>query len=73
VVLDLLVPGGMGGCEAAKRILSIDPHARMIVSSGYSDDPVMANYKEYGFSSALTKPYNAGSMAKVIQNMQKII
>ena len=72
VVLDLLVPGGMGGCEAAKRILSIDPHARMIVSSGYSHDPIMADYKEYGFSAALSKPYNTDSLVQVIKSMEQI-
>jgi PAS domain S-box-containing protein len=70
VVLDLLVPGGMGGCEAAKRILSVDPHARLIVSSGYSHDPIMADYKEYGFSATLSKPYNTDSMVQVIQSVQ---
>jgi len=58
VIMDLTVPGGMGGKEAAKRILKIDSKAKIIVSSGYSDNPVMAHYKKYGFSGALAKPYS---------------
>ena len=49
VILDLTVPGGMGGKETMEKLLRIDPQVKAIVSSGYSDDPVMANFKEYGF------------------------
>lgn len=73
VVLDLLVPGGMGGNEAAKRILSIDQHARLIVSSGYSNDPIMENYATYGFCAALSKPYTTNTLVQVIQQVQQII
>ena len=71
-ILDQLIPGGMGGDEAAKRILSIDPHARLIVSSGYSDDPIMTNFKNYGFCAALSKPYNSDTLVQVIQRVQQI-
>ncbi len=71
-ILDQLIPGGMGGDEAAKRILSIDPRARLIVSSGYSDDPIMTNYKNYGFCDTLSKPYNTDTLLQVIQRVQKI-
>jgi PAS domain S-box-containing protein len=57
VIMDLTIPGGMGGREAVQRILEIDPEARVIVSSGYSNDPVMANYTKYGFSAAVVKPF----------------
>jgi PAS domain S-box-containing protein len=57
VILDLTIPGGMGGLETAKNVLAIDPAARLIVASGYSNDPVMANYRQHGFAAALTKPY----------------
>lgn len=56
-IMDLTIPGGMGGREAAQHILEIDPHARLIVSSGYSTDPVMADYKAFGFCATLQKPY----------------
>lgn len=72
VVLDLLVPGGMGGDEAAKRILSIDQHARLIVSSGFTNDPIMVNYENYGFCAALPKPYNTDALVQVIQRAQQI-
>jgi len=57
VILDLTVPDGMGGAEAARLILDFDPSAKLIVSSGYSYDPIMAGYRQYGFCAAVTKPY----------------
>ena len=57
VILDLTVPGGMGGREAAALIRKLDPAAVLIVSSGYSNDPVMADYGRYGFSGSAVKPY----------------
>lgn len=57
VLMDLTIPGGRGGREAASRLLEIDPLARLIVSSGYSNDPIMANHKDYGFREAIVKPY----------------
>lgn len=62
----------MGGDEAALRILSIDPHARLIVSSGYSDDLIMTDYKKYGFCATLSKPYNIDALVQVIQRVQQI-
>ena len=59
VILDLTVPGGMGGKEAIKKLLAIDPNVKAIVSSGYSSDPVMANFREYGFSNVIAKPYKS--------------
>jgi CheY-like chemotaxis protein len=58
VILDLTVKGGLGGKDAAKKILKINPQAKVIVSSGYSDDPVITKFREYGFIGALPKPYN---------------
>jgi PAS domain S-box-containing protein len=57
VIMDLTIPGGMGGKEAVNRLLAIDPEAKVIVSSGYSTDPVMANYSDYGFKGRLVKPF----------------
>jgi two-component system cell cycle sensor histidine kinase/response regulator CckA len=66
VIMDLTIPGGMGGVEAARRIRNYDSTALLIVSSGYSEDPVMANCKEYGFCAAMEKPYKAATIAEVI-------
>lgn len=69
VMIDLTVPGGMGGREAQKRLLEIDPSVRSIVSSGYSNDPVMSRFDEYGFSGVLTKPYNIEVLSKTIHGV----
>ena len=57
VILDLTVKGGMGGDWAVGKLRKIDPHIKAIVSSGYSDDPVISDYRSYGFASFLKKPY----------------
>ncbi len=57
VIVDLTIPGGMGGVEATSRMRAIEPGLKAIVSSGYSTDPIMANFHEYGFVSVLAKPY----------------
>jgi PAS domain S-box-containing protein len=67
VIMDLTIPGGMGGVEAASRIRAFDPDARLVVSSGYSDDPVMANYRDYGFCAAMEKPYKVETIAQVLE------
>jgi len=63
VILDLTIPGGMGGLEACRKILEIDPDARLIVSSGYSNDPVISEYSRFGFCGAIVKPYNSSDIA----------
>jgi two-component system, cell cycle sensor histidine kinase and response regulator CckA len=72
VIMDLTIQGGMGGKEAAQQILAIDPAARLIVSSGYSVDPVMAEYGRYGFSGAVLKPYETMELARVLSNMRNM-
>ena len=66
VIMDLTIPGGMGGKEAAEQIRAIDPTACLIVSSGYSSDTIMADYEKYGFHAALPKPYRALELAQVL-------
>ncbi|MFW8600538.1 hybrid sensor histidine kinase/response regulator [Desulfobacterota bacterium M19] len=65
-IMDLTIPGGMGGKEAVHEILAINPQARVIVSSGYSTDPVMASYQKYGFCGTLVKPYRFVDLAAVV-------
>jgi CheY-like chemotaxis protein len=69
VILDLTVPGGMGGKEAATRILEIDPKAALIVSSGYSNDPIIANYLNYGFSGAIRKPFDTETLSSELKKL----
>ncbi len=57
VIMDLTIPGGMGGKETIVELIKIDPKVKAIVSSGYSYDPIMSNHKDYGFKEVLTKPY----------------
>lgn len=57
VLFDISVPGGIGGAEAFREILALDPFAKGIVASGYANDPIMANYRDYGFSSVVAKPF----------------
>jgi len=69
VIMDLTIPGGMGGKEAVQEILTLDSQAKDIVSSGYSNDPIMANFKEYGFCGAIVKPYEVNELSRVIHDI----
>jgi PAS domain S-box-containing protein len=66
VIMDLTIPGGMGGKEAVRVLRGLDPGVRAVVSSGYSNDPVMANYREFGFAAALAKPFRVEDLAAVV-------
>jgi len=69
VILDLTVPGGMGGKEAIRKLLEIDPGVKAIVSSGYSNDPVMAEFRGYGFRGVIAKPYKIKELSEVLYNV----
>jgi signal transduction histidine kinase/ActR/RegA family two-component response regulator len=69
VILDLTVPGGMGGKEAATLILENDPDAVLIVSSGYSNDPIIAYYQSFGFSGAISKPFDADTLSRELEKL----
>ncbi len=66
VIMDLTVPGGMGGAEAVKKLLAIDHNVRVIVSSGYSDSAVMSKYREHGFVGCISKPYKIEELSLVL-------
>ncbi len=66
VIMDLTIPNGMGGQKAVQEILRINPNAKVLVSSGYSNDPVMVNYQDYGFKGAVIKPYELRELQKAI-------
>jgi CheY-like chemotaxis protein len=71
VILDLTIPGGMGGKETVKKLLKIDPGVRAIVSSGYVDDSVLARYNEYGFGGMVAKPYTITELGKALQDVMR--
>jgi DNA-binding NarL/FixJ family response regulator len=67
--MDLTIPGGMGGEEAIRQLLEIDPNVKAIVSSGYSTDAVMSDFKQYGFSGVITKPYTVAALSEAINKV----
>jgi nitrogen-specific signal transduction histidine kinase/CheY-like chemotaxis protein len=69
VILDLTVQNGMGGKQTMERLLKIDPAARGVVSSGYSNDPVMADYRSYGFRAVVSKPYKVDDLCRTVQKV----
>ena len=68
-ILDLTIPGGMGGQETLRKIKALDPNAAVIVSSGYSNDPVMSRFQEFGFSGVIAKPYNLLDLSRVLSQI----
>lgn len=69
VIMDLTIPNGMGGKEAAEELLKINKDVKLIVSSGYSNDPIMANFDEYGFVAAISKPFDLETLSKVLRSI----
>ncbi len=67
VIMDLTIKGGMGGLETLGRLREIDPFVKAVVSSGYSNDPVMADFRTHGFAGVLIKPYRVGNLAEVVE------
>ncbi|MFT3869793.1 MAG: ATP-binding protein [Nibricoccus sp.] len=71
VILDLTIPGGMGGREAMEKLLLIDPKVKAIVSSGYSNDLVLSNYQAHGFRGMVSKPYDPTDLSHAIDQVLK--
>jgi CheY-like chemotaxis protein len=72
VIMDLTIPGGMGGKETVERIRRIDPSVRAIVSSGYSDDPIMAEYENHGFCGVVCKPYSIKVLGDTVRQVLSV-
>jgi PAS domain S-box-containing protein len=69
VILDLTLPGGMGGKEALKKLIEIDPTVNAIVSSGYATDATMSRYQDFGFRGVIAKPYEAADLGKIVHDV----
>ncbi|MBW7996155.1 MAG: response regulator [Candidatus Glassbacteria bacterium] len=67
VILDLTIPGGMGGKQTVVRLREINPEVKALVSSGYSNDPVLTNHSRYGFDGVVTKPFNVDGLRKSME------
>jgi CheY-like chemotaxis protein len=69
IIMDLTIPGGMGGEEAVGEILAADPAAKVFVSSGYSNDPIMLNFREHGFTGVIAKPFDLAAMQRILGSL----
>lgn len=72
-ILDLTIPGAMGGVETLQKLRAVDPTVRAVVSSGYAKDPVVANYRSFGFQGIMPKPYLIGDVSRVIQEVMSSV
>jgi CheY-like chemotaxis protein len=72
VILDLSVAHGLGGRETIDQLRKFDPAVKAIVSSGYTNDPVVEDFSQYGFSERLTKPYNINDLKNLLEKVMKI-
>jgi len=71
VILDLSVPNGLGGKETIEHLRNFDPAVKAVVSTGYTNDPVVQDFSHYGFSERLTKPYNINEMKNLLEKVIK--
>jgi len=69
VIIDLTIPGGMGGRETMQKLFEVDPYVKAIVSSGYSDDAVMSNYTNYNFKGVIAKPYRIEELSRTVHSV----
>lgn len=69
VLMDLTISGGMGGKDTMAALLAMDPKARVVVSSGYSNDPIMASFRDFGFKAVLGKPYELHDLRTVLSSV----
>ncbi|MHA1610859.1 MAG: response regulator, partial [Promethearchaeota archaeon] len=69
IIMDLTIPGGMGGKETIEELLKIDSTVTAVVSSGYSQDPIMSNYEDYGFKGVLQKPYSLSELRILLESV----
>lgn len=69
VVMDLTIPGGIGGKEAILELKALDPEIVAVASSGYSNDPIMADHAAFGFSAILPKPYNIRDLVELVRSL----
>jgi PAS domain S-box-containing protein len=69
IIMDLTIPGGMGGRETVRRLKAINPAIKVVVSSGYSHDPVMADFRKYGFDNILPKPYHLEDLSRILRSL----
>jgi len=69
VIMDLTIKGGMGGKETISELIKLDPQVKAIVSSGYTNEPIMANYEQYGFVARICKPYEAEELVRTIEEV----
>jgi len=69
ILMDLTIPGGMGGRETMRRLLDLDPRARGIACSGYANDPIMSSFADFGFSGVVPKPYQMEELALALEQV----
>jgi PAS domain S-box-containing protein len=69
VIMDLTIPGGLGGKETIRQLQELEPQIKAIVSSGYSTDPIMANFRDYGFCGVVAKPYTLAELSTVLHEV----
>jgi CheY-like chemotaxis protein len=69
IITDLTIPGGIGGVDIIKKLKNLNPDVKCIVSSGYSNNPIMSNYKKYGFCEVMNKPYTVEELSRILNKV----